>query len=50
MNLKAKTTETAKLLQRIRANLHSLDELLKATDDEDVMYSVLSPEFQSVPV
>jgi hypothetical protein len=46
MNLQARITETAKLLQSIKANLQSLDELLEATDDEDVMYRFYHQSFK----
>jgi len=46
MNLQTKIAETAKLLQSIKANLQSLDELLEATDDEDVMYRFYHQSFK----
>jgi hypothetical protein len=48
MNLKTKTTETAKLLQSIKDNLSSLEELLETVQEfrEDIVYRFYHQSFK----
>jgi hypothetical protein len=46
MNLQSRIDETAKLLESIKANLESLEELLEATDGEDVIYRFYHQSFK----